>query len=268
MEGFVSDLAQRMCSAAAAPGDLVVKQGEVGNVLFILLTGSVRVFTDSNIAGKSLYEITAKDESPFFGFVEMMMYISNPMGEDNAQSHASVEALNFCDLAYVDREGFTDAIAEVEEIKEAFIGMAVKKVRDAKQRGSRKSYADIPVLLGEEDGGGSSRSRARSKSSGGPSLSQRIGSERRNGHAGDFDNMFSFDEDSDGGAIGAALEAASTAADATTRHGQVMKQKLDALEKRIDTELASVHGTLSQILQEVARLKEPGGATQAQTIGT
>ena len=80
--------------------------------------------------------------------------------------------------------------------------------------------------------------------------------------------MFSFDEDSDGGAIGAALEAASTAADATTRHGQVMKQKLDALEKRIDTELASVHGTLSQILQEVARLKEPGGATQAQTIGT
>jgi hypothetical protein len=47
-----------------------------------------------------------------------------------------------------------------------------------------------------------------------------------------------------------------------------MKQKLDALEKRIDTELASVHGTLSQILQEVARLKEPGGATQAQTIGT
>ena len=113
MEGFVAAISQQMRSAAAAPGDLVVKQGEVGKVLFILLTGSVRVFTDSSEAGKSLYEISARDESPFFGFVEMMMYISNPLAEDSAQSLASVEAMNFCDLAYVDKEGFLDAIAEV-----------------------------------------------------------------------------------------------------------------------------------------------------------
>eukprot|EP01048_Picozoa_sp_COSAG05_P009099 COSAG05_NODE_725_length_7716_cov_46.424314_6_plen_384_part_00 len=113
MEGFVAAISQRVRSAAAAPGDLVVKQGEVGKVLFILLTGSVRVFTDSRNAGKSLYEITSRDESPFFGFVEMMMYISNPLAEHDTHSLASVEAVNFCDLAYVDREGFMDAIAEV-----------------------------------------------------------------------------------------------------------------------------------------------------------
>jgi hypothetical protein len=39
MDGFVSELAQHMTSVAAAPGDLVVKEGEVGEALFILLTG-------------------------------------------------------------------------------------------------------------------------------------------------------------------------------------------------------------------------------------
>ena len=39
MDGFISELAQHMTSVAAAPGDLVVKEGEAGEALFILLTG-------------------------------------------------------------------------------------------------------------------------------------------------------------------------------------------------------------------------------------
>jgi CRP-like cAMP-binding protein len=152
IDRFVNNLTQSLQSVAAAPGDLVVREGEIGNGMFILLSGVVRVFTQSTTKGKALYQISHRDESPFFGFVEMMILINSPV-ESNVRGHASVEALNFCDLAYIETDAFMDAMAddELAEVRTAFLQLARKKLRETKEKNSRKSYAEIAFIIGEND---------------------------------------------------------------------------------------------------------------------
>ena len=68
-----------MHSAAVAPADLIVKQGEAGSEVFILMEGTVRLFSDADESegrASSAQALKSTDNSPFFGFVEMMMYVS------------------------------------------------------------------------------------------------------------------------------------------------------------------------------------------------
>jgi CRP-like cAMP-binding protein len=153
MASFVSDVAQRMESVAAAPGDLVVRQGEIGNGMFILLTGVVQVFSANagpvggtggaaaSAAGrrqqqqqKQFYKISAHDEAPFFGLVEMIIYITDLLDDDATKARTSVEALNFCDLAYIDKDDFVELIGDRDGMKEAFRQQAVASVQVARQK--------------------------------------------------------------------------------------------------------------------------------------
>jgi hypothetical protein len=86
----------------------------------------------------------------FFGFVEMMILINSPV-EWNVRRHASVEAPNFCDLAYIETDAFMDAMAddELAEVPTAFLQLARKKLRETKEKNSRKSYAEIAFIIGE-----------------------------------------------------------------------------------------------------------------------
>eukprot|EP01048_Picozoa_sp_COSAG05_P009100 COSAG05_NODE_725_length_7716_cov_46.424314_7_plen_162_part_00 len=151
---------------------------------------------------------------------------------------------------------------KADEIREAFTKLAVGKVVDAQKKKSRKSYADIPVMIhgsddsDADDTDGSARPRLRTAKAGGPSLSERIGSERRGNIAADGGHgLWDTQEGNEHGAtVSAALEAATEAADATQRHEKTMKARMETLEKHIDAELRALNNGLSQISKELTRL--------------
>lgn len=162
---------------------------------------------------------------------------------------------------------FAAGIAQADEIKEAFTNLAVGKVLDARKKNSRKSYANIPIMIEDDDNDSDTSipTRLRSVKGSGPSLSERIGSEQRGQNfPSDFSGGHALwgtpEEDEHSAAVSAALEAASEAAGATARHEKGMKARLDQLETRIDTELGTVNRALSQITRELARLSHRSSA--------
>lgn len=206
-----------------------------------------------------------------------MMYIRNPMMDDHSMT--SVEALIFCDMAYITKAQFVDVIAEQEAVKEAFTKLAVAKVVDAKRKNTRKSYATIPVMLDEngdlrETVGNGKQTNIQSTSireqKNRDSLSEKIGAglapnSLLHGTSAGLPHGFprtksshhlsdeSLAEDSTE-MLREEMEKATASIRAGRAEGADLSRRLGALEQKLDAEMASVHSTLGLIAAAVEAL--------------
>jgi len=98
-----------------APGDVVVKQGDPGDALFVVARGTLRVVKD----GKELREIR---RGAVFGEVALL---------DGAPRAATVEAVTDAELLRVPRSEFEALLDESPEIARAVIRMLLGYLRGA-----------------------------------------------------------------------------------------------------------------------------------------
>jgi hypothetical protein len=98
-----------------APGDVVVKQGDPGDALFVVARGTLRVIKD----GKALREI---QRGAVFGEVALL---------DGAPRAATVEAVTDAELLRVPRSEFEALLDESPEIARAVIRMLLGYLRGA-----------------------------------------------------------------------------------------------------------------------------------------
>jgi hypothetical protein len=108
----VGEIAQR---AVYAPGDVVVKQGDPGDALFVVASGKLRIVKD----GKALREI---GRGAVFGEVALL---------DGAPRAATVEAVTDAEVLRVPRSEFEALLDESPEIARAVIRMLLGYLRGA-----------------------------------------------------------------------------------------------------------------------------------------
>ena len=106
----VGEIAQRV---ALAPGDAVVRQGDPGDALFVVASGTLRVVKD----GHPLRELA---RGAVFGEVALL---------DGAPRAATVEALTDAEVLRVPRSEFEGLLDESPEIARAVIRMLLGYLR-------------------------------------------------------------------------------------------------------------------------------------------
>lgn len=113
---FMRDIAVQMTPVVFAPGDYVVRVGEVAHAMYFINRGELEVVSKD---GKTVYT-TLKDGN-FFG--EIALFYNQPR-------MASVRAVEYCDLYRLDREMF-------ERVLRHYPDIAGKIEQMAKERQSR-----------------------------------------------------------------------------------------------------------------------------------
>lgn len=98
-----------------ARNDLIVKQGEEGSSMFIILKGGIKVLikTDSNRAIK----VAEKSTGEFFG--EMSLLTGEPRT-------ASIRAMDDCEVLVIDKESFSTLIISDKKILAEFVEVLVE----------------------------------------------------------------------------------------------------------------------------------------------
>ncbi len=97
-------------------GDLIMKEGELGNQAFLVQSGEVRVFTSSE--GRQV-ELARLGVGEIFG--EMALIFDGPRV-------ASVEASKDCNLIVISRTQFEDKISDLDPTIRAVIHMLTKRI--------------------------------------------------------------------------------------------------------------------------------------------
>jgi len=101
-----NDFTKRMTIHTAAPGKVIIREGEAGSSVFVTTRGSVKVYT--TIQGKQV-ELAVLQPSDFFG--EIAFLTGKPRT-------ATVEAVEESELLEVSEEDLLDLIAKQPRIKE------------------------------------------------------------------------------------------------------------------------------------------------------
>ena len=114
----------------------LLKKGETGKSLFIVLSGEVSVSIDGE-------EVARLGEKECFG--EMALLDSEPV-------NASVEALEEVDLLQIDQEDFYDLLAERIEISQGLIRVLIRRLRAADRKVTRRISAASKPRKKEDKG--------------------------------------------------------------------------------------------------------------------
>lgn len=110
-------LAQRGVAQTLAPDEVLLREGEHGDALYILVSGRLRVYGEQ--AGGR--------EVPY-GTCEPGDYVGE-MGLDGGPRTASVQALQACTLVRVNREGVLDHLREDPAFALALMGKVMRRIR-------------------------------------------------------------------------------------------------------------------------------------------
>lgn len=97
---FVSRIAIKLELVIVTPGEVLITQGEAGDVMFFIISGMLDVIQD----GKEIYLLR---EGDFFG--EMALFSNNPR-------NASVKARTFCNLYKLERKVFDTIVTAYPEV--------------------------------------------------------------------------------------------------------------------------------------------------------
>lgn len=116
-------LVQTFTEQAFAPGDLVVRKGEVADCMYIILHGSVSVFLD-----ETLQQCLGKmNENDVFGELCFL--------EENSTRNAWICADSYLVLWRFDKESFDALIAANEETKHEMLTMISKRAKNYQGKG-------------------------------------------------------------------------------------------------------------------------------------
>ncbi|MHC4663743.1 MAG: Crp/Fnr family transcriptional regulator [Planctomycetota bacterium] len=108
-------VAQIATEVAFEKGDRILKEGDIGNRLYLILEGEVEV-----IAGKQ--EVARLGKKEFFGEMALL---------DSAPISASVIAVTDVELLEIQQENFYELVYERMEISQGVISGLVHRLREA-----------------------------------------------------------------------------------------------------------------------------------------
>lgn len=111
-------LAQRGIARSLNAGDLLVREGDHGDALYLLISGRMKVFGRSGPEGREL----------LYGHCEPGDYVGE-MGLDGGPRVASVQALEACEVVSVNREGVLDYLREDPAFALTLLGKVMRRIR-------------------------------------------------------------------------------------------------------------------------------------------
>jgi len=169
IDDCVYELSLNLSVDACMSGTLVVKAGDTGDEMYIVLSGKVTVWASED--DTRLYSVSAVDNTPFFGLVEMLKEMDT--GVDEVKDHEVISD-DYCDFAVVNKTQFQAAMEGFEDVLAQFKLLAEQEAkRMAKERaknnwssvGTRmKQMQSEKVLSDSSPAGGARRSKLLEKS--------------------------------------------------------------------------------------------------------
>lgn len=112
------DLASRTTRRLYASGETIIRQGDEGDELFVVLRGEVAVVLEAGGRDASLVEVARLGQSKFFGEMSLMT------GEKRA---ATVRAVSECQLLVVGHEAFESVLEAHPELAERLSVMLAER---------------------------------------------------------------------------------------------------------------------------------------------
>ena len=89
---FITELAENLKEIAITPDEFLFKEGDIGNKVYFVIKGELSVLTENN--SKEIAKIKRGD---FFGEIALF---------NNKPRNASVKAITFCHLYYLEKDSF------------------------------------------------------------------------------------------------------------------------------------------------------------------
>jgi len=117
-ETILAEIAYLMIDVNLKEGDQVVKEGEIGNCMYIISEGSVNVYKGSQLIAK----LGRRD---FFGELSLL---------DTESRSATVTAAGDCFLFRIDQEPFYDLIESRPEVVRGVIRILCQRLRASNQK--------------------------------------------------------------------------------------------------------------------------------------
>lgn len=114
-ETILAEIVHLMVEINAPAGTQIVKEGEVGNCMYIIFDGSVRIHKQK----KMLVELHEKD---FFGELALL---------DVETRSATATATTDCTLFRIDQEPFYDLMESRPEVVKGVIKILCRRIREA-----------------------------------------------------------------------------------------------------------------------------------------
>jgi len=114
-ETILAEIVHLMVEINAPAGTQIVKEGEVGNCMYIIFDGSVRIHKQKKI----LIDLHEKD---FFGELALL---------DVETRSATATATTDCTLFRIDQEPFYDLMESRPEVVRGVIKILCKRIREA-----------------------------------------------------------------------------------------------------------------------------------------
>jgi CRP/FNR family cyclic AMP-dependent transcriptional regulator len=111
-------LARNGLARQLEPGDLLIREGDHGDSLYVLITGRMKVFGRAGADGREI----------FYGHCEPGDYVGE-MGLDGGSRIASVQALEPCEVISVNREGVLNYLREDPSFALELLGKVMRRIR-------------------------------------------------------------------------------------------------------------------------------------------
>lgn len=144
----LSDLAERGYSRSYTRGDILIREGEYSDALYILTAGQVKIFTQDTRGRELVYNVLGAGE--FFGELAL----------DGGARSASAKALTDVECLLIGPEPLREFIKTCPEFAESLINALIRRIRNSthQTRGLALSsvYERVVKLLNQlavEEGG-------------------------------------------------------------------------------------------------------------------
>lgn len=117
-ETILAEMAHLMVDMHPEAGEEIVKEGEIGNCMYIISEGTVEVHKGSRL-------LMQLQQGDFFGELSLL---------DTETRSATVTAITNCSLFRIDQEPFYDLIESRPEVVKGVIKILCKRIRAINQR--------------------------------------------------------------------------------------------------------------------------------------
>lgn len=131
-----TELIATSCRVRFGPGETIVREGDTGNSLFLLMQGTVVVH--KKVADGSEVAVRELGAGEVFG--EMTLFLDAPRS-------ATVRALHECDLVQVDRDCLSRLITSNPSLLELLAEQVQRRLDELKSIGTRNESATEPAML-------------------------------------------------------------------------------------------------------------------------
>lgn len=130
-QGLLQSLAQRGDVRAFARGDVLIREGELSDALYILVSGQLKVFTRDERGRELIYNILQPGE--FFG--EMFL--------DGEARSASVKAMDEAQCVVVGPTEFREFMEAYPEFAESLVLKLIARVRHATEQTRSLAFSGV-----------------------------------------------------------------------------------------------------------------------------